>query len=82
MPGVSDQSHAQAALFRSKRTSVRMRCVVGGHQNVSEHGEEKQNISALYSNRLNRRRQILYFICGYYAESTLVIQLLDAEGIS
>jgi hypothetical protein len=48
--------HAQAGLFRSKGTSVRIRYVVGGHQNVSEHGDEQQNISALDSNRLNRRR--------------------------
>jgi hypothetical protein len=80
---VSNQPHCQAALFRSKRTSVRIWYVVDGHQNnVFEHGEEQQNISPLDSNRLNRRRQNLCFICGYYAESTLAIQLLDAEGIS
>jgi hypothetical protein len=62
--------------------SVRVRYVVGGHQNVSEHGEEQQNISTLDTNRLNRRRQNLCFIRGYYAESTLVIQPLDAASIS
>lgn len=79
---MSDQPQAQAGLFRRKGTSVRIRYVVGGHQNVSEHGDEQQNISAFDSNRLNRIRQNLCFICGYYAESTPVIQLLDAEDIS
>jgi hypothetical protein len=58
---------------------------VSGHPYASDTWwvrEEKQNISALDTNRLNPRRLNLLFMCGYYAESTLVAQNLDVVNIS